>query len=795
VRAKPSTFLQNNDIKVNIRQKKYILGFAFFLLLSCSEKGPFDYPSQRDLEEMAAMSSSGGGGSSSSTWEQSSSSVEVSSSSEEEGSSSSIGEQSSSSEEASSSSSEGGSSSSAEEQSSSSVEASSSSSEGGSSSSLSSCGNYNEENEFCRNSRVYEKCGDGNGNGKHEYDPETQFCYNNRTLDKCGGQEYDPVSEQCRLGFVEKRCGGSWYVPQTQFCSNSGVYDKCGGISEYIPGTEQCCGTGKYTLATEQCCGNSGYDPITKGCCNNAAIFDKSVQRCENNILETKCGSGWYNAAVKSCCYGEIVCKEVLEVQGSVSLTADYGSNTFFKNSTKLSTAGGVSINNAASAECGNVVYKVESGSFAVPGDVSICAYATCSGVEMKLREAACASGTVVNDPSLVGECYWSPNSVIHTYIDNPVKPTPVGVTLIDSYGRCAGGDRALAPVDYSYNGTPWPVASLPNSGGYYNGVETNLACIANQKSCPEFTVKSNFEPFCEGYSQINTLCPGVAWDDIQWNVRPTVGGTSDSPARCYYVQDFNPSSWNTYGTYDIEVNNGTHNFRINGTLFTTWSNDIRTAANNKKDGGIYIYAPAGKITGVSNAEDMIPGTSLPFCTHGVHRLYCQMPTNGVDGIAIQPSVTCLSGDVPNITNWSSAPNWNNPVEGTYNVSVNATCGSSGILTASCGRLRVLAADTPVCDALAYWDNICPETAWPSGVLWNTVPEGGNAGCYYVEGFRNLSTGTFRVNGMTFSGYFSPENSTPIGKLDNGYYIYIDSNQNWGNVYEGILGTRPPCSY
>jgi len=30
VQAKPSTFLQNNDIKVNIRQKKYILGLSFF---------------------------------------------------------------------------------------------------------------------------------------------------------------------------------------------------------------------------------------------------------------------------------------------------------------------------------------------------------------------------------------------------------------------------------------------------------------------------------------------------------------------------------------------------------------------------------------------------------------------------------------------------------------------------------------------------------------------------------------------------------------------------------------------
>jgi len=281
------------------------------MVLSCSEKGPFDYPSQRDLEEMAAMSSSSNGGSSSSTEEQSSSSEEVSSSSgeggssssseevssssSEEGSSSSTGELSSSSEEASSSSSEGGSSSSTEEQSSSSVEASSSSSEGGSSSSLSGCGNYSEENEFCRNNHVYEKCGDGNGNGKHEYDPETQFCYNNYTLGKCNGQEYDPASEQCRLGVVERRCGGYWYVPQTQFCISSTVYDKCGGVSAYTPGVEVCCGTGKYTLASQFChtdnnvynkCGGIDYNP--------------STQYCHNGVTHS-CDNKPYNPVTQFC--------------------------------------------------------------------------------------------------------------------------------------------------------------------------------------------------------------------------------------------------------------------------------------------------------------------------------------------------------------------------------------------------------------------------------------------------------------------------------------------------------------
>ncbi len=282
------------------------------MVLSCSEKGPFDYPSQRDLEDMAAMSSSSEG-------------VQVSSSSGEEGSSSSIGEQSSSSEEVSSSSSEGGSSSSTGEQSSSSEEASSSSSEEGSSSSLSSCGNYNEENEFCRNNYVYEKCGDKDGIGKSEYDPAYYFCRNNYLFAKCGGKEYNPPDEVCNGGIVGKLCGSTWFNPEThfclsgttptplcgeeeytgsQFCRSGVVYNKCngneyepthfcsgntilvkcGGAVEYNPVTEQCCGSGKYTLASQFCSGGAIYDKC------GSIDYNLSAQFCLDDAVTSLCG-------------------------------------------------------------------------------------------------------------------------------------------------------------------------------------------------------------------------------------------------------------------------------------------------------------------------------------------------------------------------------------------------------------------------------------------------------------------------------------------------------------------------
>ncbi len=154
---------------------------AMAILISCSEKGPLDYPSQRDLEEMAAMSSSSSGGSSSSTWEQSSSSEEVSSSSSEEGSSSSI----------------------------------------------SGCGNYNEENEFCHNSQIYSKCGDAYGIGKSEYAPVYYFCRNNYLYAKCGGMEYEPQEgDVCKSGVVGKECKGIWYKPSESYCLNNELYSK-----------------------------------------------------------------------------------------------------------------------------------------------------------------------------------------------------------------------------------------------------------------------------------------------------------------------------------------------------------------------------------------------------------------------------------------------------------------------------------------------------------------------------------------------------------------------------------------
>jgi len=155
------------------------------------------------------------------------------------------------------------------------------------------CSNYNEENEFCYNNRVYGKCGDKDGLGKYDYNPNTHFCHNNYTIAKCGGEEYAPPAEQCNYGVIERRCGGVWYSIQSEFCHDGKIYDKCGGVSAYSPETEKCCGTGKYALATEECCGNSGYSPSTHFCHNNSKVGQKCGTRTETFDPDLyKCNGG-----------------------------------------------------------------------------------------------------------------------------------------------------------------------------------------------------------------------------------------------------------------------------------------------------------------------------------------------------------------------------------------------------------------------------------------------------------------------------------------------------------------------
>jgi hypothetical protein len=337
--------------------------------------------------------------------------------------------------------------------------------------------------------------------------------------------------------------------------------------------------------------------------------------------------------------------------------------------------------------------------------NVTASVIAICRGKQYPL---ATATAKVVPNPSLSGSCSWTaPNG--SQLNGTPVKTTPAigaipgGVTLANSYGRCGSLTDAALPVS-AYGGSgvsPWPSTGLGLSEKLYDAVATNVTCApsVSQRSCPALNVTSIV---CDGEAELSTLCPGVSWENVQWNVRPTAGGSNSSPARCYYVQNF------TSDQYMVKTNAGSGeitSFRINGTSFSN-QGDIRTAANNKKDGGIYIYVPAGQITYVHNESGMVAGSGQPFCMDGTHILYCNIPSTIAASTSIVPGsyLSCRSGHTPAGISWTGgAPSawpanttgsWTSPATGTTysNVGVNATCGSSGTLTASCGTITVVAA-------------------------------------------------------------------------------------------------------
>ncbi len=81
----------------------------------------------------------------------------------------------------------------------------------------------------------------------------------------CDGKEYDPLTQRCKNGIVENKCGDFYYDPtdivhSTKFCyDNTELRSKCGDVpngAEYDP-SSTCCGTGKYSLSTQFCYSSS----------------------------------------------------------------------------------------------------------------------------------------------------------------------------------------------------------------------------------------------------------------------------------------------------------------------------------------------------------------------------------------------------------------------------------------------------------------------------------------------------------------------------------------------------------
>ena len=118
----------------------------------------------------------------------------------------------------------------------------------------------------------------------------------------------------------------------------------------------------------------------------------------------------------------------------------------------------------------------------------------------------------------------------------------------------------------------------------------------------------------------------------------------------------------------------------------------------NNGDGGYYVYVNNTPTYGISNdgGAKAQPTNCVEQDVYVPTFACANVPTAGTAGTAITaPAVTCDDVAVTSGLNWTNAPNWSNPTQGTYNnVSVSASSGACSGKTATCGGTLVVGVAT-----------------------------------------------------------------------------------------------------
>jgi len=323
--------------------------------------------------------------------------------------------------------------------------------------------------------------------------------------------------------------------------------------------------------------------------------------------------------------------------------------------------------------------------------------------------------------------------------------------------------------------------------GGTLKVVDANAACYAQQSDNLSKT-------------SVGGLCPGATWNDVLWNVAPSstvqFPGVNNGriPAGCFWVEGWNTNFTNNFGS------NNSVKFRVNGVEFTGESQqpnnnvNLRNALNDKVkgDGGIYIWIEAdgaatvtsGGVTykayskATSNFANgaLIAGSSPPFCKDQIHAVTCPSIAGEKEaGSSMSaPVPVCRSGDTPNIASWVNEPTWSGLVEGSYTVGVNATCGTSGTLSASCGTLTVVPAGSVVTKAVCNADVEFTTGTYNVTIASNCI--GGSVGTSFMCQAKVNSN----LNAVTYNGGSRKSG----GALENG----AGNSGWWENAGPAVTG-------
>jgi hypothetical protein len=445
-------------------------------------------------------------------------------------------------------------------------------------------------------------------------------------------------------------------------------------------------------------------------------------------------------------------------------------------------------------------------------GNITAKAIAKCRGSEHEIKTATPAK--LVPNPSLDGACKWIANGKdVSSGTTTGKGGVPSNQKLINSYGRCkAAGVTAITDNNYSlltkdysnYDGTA-PTGVWPNNGidnltaeHTYSNVKSNIVCdpVVDFPVCPALSVVAGSA--CDGATKMSTLCPGIDWDDIQWNTKPPRINGAYIKSGCYWVESWGGTG--DKGFPDID------NFLINGKPFSKNGNKNDWDAT-KIDGGIYIYVPTNT-KGGDPSGPIIPGSEQPFCVTGIRKLKCgAVPTAGMIGHSVNPpSLSCNDGTPTNPTFTGTLSGSSVSIDfanittaGSYsNIKASATCNSQLLGPVNCSGTMVVEAN----DGCGYEPSYCNNKYSKSALVpKNKTTEPGSDNCVFVANLTKFCSNgkPSYINGVnvdqgSLNCWGNKPDLASLGvnsKVDGGYYVYQAGGN--GGAWEATAGT-PVCS-
>jgi len=202
-----------------------------------------------------------------------------------------------------------------------------------------------------------------------------------------------------------------------------------------------------------------------------------------------------------------------------------------------------------------------------------------------------------------------------------------------------------------------------------------------------------------------------------------------------------------------------------------------------------------------SSSVKISSSSSKPSSSSVTYTLTCgSVPTSGTEGTAITPpTVTCNGTAVSSGLNWRNAPNWTNPVAGSYNgISVSVDSGNCSGKTTTCGGILIVYGTPVTYEGEIYQTVVIGTQTWFQRNL-NYAVEGSKcydnseANCVIYGRLYNWSTAMALPSSCNYSVCGSQIDTKHQGICPSGWHI--PSNADWDKLYryiDGDAGTSSP---